>query len=232
MGPDEPHMRVIAQGLLDFRQVQRVAFALGSDVGVQQHRQVEFGGQAIDPRQRLVVGPRHVAVGQRGEVVVTGKDLADALPESRVQLQHATDVRVGVLVGRVETGQERMHAPPLLGWQGFHRRRHDHVGGAVPIGSGIVTSVVARPLRLVLVPFLGDRDAAEHHMVDPAFVHRLQQPRHAFAFLEKIHIVHVSVAVAIIPGMGQGCHQGQGEQCRKQGTRTGASHGIPPDRPE
>ncbi len=24
----EPHMRVIAQGLLDFRQVQRVAFAL------------------------------------------------------------------------------------------------------------------------------------------------------------------------------------------------------------
>ena len=123
-------------------------------------------------------------------------------------------------------------APPLLGWQGFHRRRHDHVGGAVPISSSIVASVVARPLRLVLVPFLGDRDAAEHHMVDPAFVHRLQQARHAFAFLEEIHVVHVSVAVAIIPGMGQGCHQGQGEQCRKQGTRTGASHGIPPDRPE
>ena len=65
-------------------------------------------------------------------------------------------------------------------------------------------------------------------MVDPAFVHRLQQARHAFAFLEEIHVVHVSVAVAIIPGMGQGCHQGQDEQCRKQGTRTGPAMAFLP----
>ena len=38
---------------------------------MQQHRQIELGRQMVDPRQRLVVGPRCVALGQGGNVIVT-----------------------------------------------------------------------------------------------------------------------------------------------------------------
>jgi hypothetical protein len=122
MGPDEPGVRVVTQRLLDFGQVQRVALALGRDVGMQQYRQVALGGQVVDAGHGLVVGPWRIAAGQCSEVIVAGEHFADALPQPRIQLEHALDVADGVLVHRVETRKERVETPPLRRQQLFQGR--------------------------------------------------------------------------------------------------------------
>ncbi|MCY1286178.1 hypothetical protein D9M70_351420 [compost metagenome] len=199
VSPDEAHMGMVAQRLLHLLQIERIAFALGGDVGVQQHRQVIFGRQVVDAAHGFVVGPWRVAVDQRGQVVVAGEHLAYALPEPRVQLQHAADMGVGVLVVGVEAAEKGVETPTLLVRQLPHRGGHQHIGGAVPVGAGVVAGVVAWPLGLVLVPLLGHRNAGDHHMVDAPLVHGRQQGVHAVAFLEEVHVVQVGVAVAVIP---------------------------------
>ncbi|MCY1448045.1 hypothetical protein D9M71_646920 [compost metagenome] len=129
---------------------------------MQQHWQVALGGQVIDARHRFVIGARRVATGQRREVIVAGKHFANPLPEPWVQFEHALDMTDGILVYRVEAGKKRMKAPSLFGGELFHGRRHVGIGGAVPIGIGVVTGVVTRPLGFVFMPFLGHRDTGNH----------------------------------------------------------------------
>ena len=133
---------------------------------------------------------------------MTGEDLADALPQAGVQLQHTADVRIGVLVVGIEAGQKGMEALALLGGQTLVGGRDEHVGSAVPIGIGVITGVITRTLGLVLVPFLGHRNTGEHHMIDVVFRHFLQQFVHAGTFLEKVDVVQVGVAVAVFAGLG------------------------------
>ncbi|MCY1533704.1 hypothetical protein D9M68_690450 [compost metagenome] len=172
----------------------------------------------VDAAHGLVVGPGRVAVDQRGEVVVAGEHLAYALPEPRVQLQHAADMGVGILVVGVEAAEKGVEAPPLLGRQLPHRSGHQHIGGAVPVGTGIVAGVVARALGLVLVPLFGDRDTGDHHVIDASLVHGLQQGAHAIAFLEEVHVMQMGIAVAVVA-----CFTGQGrsqQQCGETGPQS------------
>src|SRR5690606_12990179 len=67
MCPDEASVRMITQWLFQLRQVQRVTLALGSDIGVQHHGQIELGSQMIDLRQRLVVGTWSAAFSKRSD---------------------------------------------------------------------------------------------------------------------------------------------------------------------
>ncbi|MNL87771.1 hypothetical protein D3C87_2171120 [compost metagenome] len=56
----------------------------------------------IDPRHRFVIRPRCVAGRQRSQVVMAGKDFAYALPQTGIEIEHALDMRHGVLVVGVE----------------------------------------------------------------------------------------------------------------------------------
>lgn len=96
-----------------------------------------------------------------------------------------------------------MQALALLSWYLLVSMRHQHIGSAVPIGIGIITGVITGPLGFVLVPFLRHRNTREHHMLNIAGSHLLKQLGHAGAFLEKIHVVQVRIAVAIIPRHSQ-----------------------------
>src|SRR5690606_3423292 len=79
---------------------------------------------------------------------------------------------------------------------------NDMIGGAVPIGASIVTSVVARPAGLVLVPLLGYRDPTEHCMLDVMGIHLLQQLGHAVGFLVEIDVMQMGVGVLIVACLG------------------------------
>ncbi len=81
---------------------------------MQQHRQVALGRQVVDTRHGFVVGARRVTAGQSSQVIVAGEHLANALPQPRMQIEHALDMAGGVLVHRIEAGQERMKALALL----------------------------------------------------------------------------------------------------------------------
>lgn len=122
---------------------------------MQQHGQVALGRQVVDTRHGFIIGTWRVATGQRCQVIMSGEHLADALPQPRVHIEHALDMADSILVHRVETAEERVEPLALLTWQLLQRRRHVCVGGAVPIGVGVITGVVARALGLVFVPFLG-----------------------------------------------------------------------------
>jgi hypothetical protein len=91
--PDEPGVRVISQRFFDFLQVQRIFLTLGGDVGMQHHRQIVFGGQVIYPLHRFIIGPRGIASGQCRQVIMAGEHFADALPQPRIQIEQALDVR-------------------------------------------------------------------------------------------------------------------------------------------
>ncbi len=124
--------------------------------------------------------------------------LAQALPKTRMQLEHAADMRIGILVIGIESGKEWMEPLALLLIQLFQRRSDQHVGSAIPIDRRIVTRVVTWALGLVLVPFLRDGDATDHHMIDTTSVHRIEQLLHAVGFLEKIHVMQMRIAIAVI----------------------------------
>jgi hypothetical protein len=198
MGPYEANMGVVAQRLFDLRQIQRVALALGSDVCMQHHREIVFGGQVINPCHCLVVGPRHITLNQRGKVVVAGEHLADTLPQARIQLEHAADMRIGVLVVGIEARQKRVKALTLFSRQLLVRMGNQPVGSAVPVNIGIVTGVVAWPLGFIFMPLFRHGYAGEHCMLNLSSSHCLQQLVHSGAFLEEIDVVQVRIAVAVI----------------------------------
>lgn len=133
---------------------------------------------------------------------MAGEDLADALPQTRVEIEHALDMGGGVLVVGIEARQEWMKVPTLLVGQLAHRRGDNHVGGAVPIGIRIVTGVIAWTLGLVLMPFLGHRHTGNHHMLNAIVRNRLEQLGHAGGFLEEIDVMQVCIAVGIFASHG------------------------------
>ncbi|MNE48971.1 hypothetical protein D3C80_1434630 [compost metagenome] len=110
-------------------------------------------------------------------------------------------MRIGVLVVGVDAGEEGMKALALLGRQLLVGMRDQHIGGAVPIGIGIIAGVIARALGFVLVPFLRHRDTREHYMLDIGLGHALEQLVHAGAFLEKIDIMQMGIAVDILASL-------------------------------
>jgi hypothetical protein len=73
----------------------------------------------------------------------------------------------------------------LLRRQFLHGIGNDHVGGAVPVGVGVITGVIARTFGFVFMPFLRHGNAGNHHMVDGIVLHGREQFRHARGFLEK-----------------------------------------------
>ena len=62
--------------LFELLKIERIALALGGDVRMQHHRQIEFGCKVIHARKRFIVGARRVALGQGGYIVMPSKDLA------------------------------------------------------------------------------------------------------------------------------------------------------------
>ena len=104
MRPDKAYPRMVAQRLFHFGQIERITLTLRGDIAVHQHRQIILRGQRIDPVHGLAVGPRWFTMDQRCQIVVPGKYLAYSLPKAGIQLEHATDVGICVLVVRIEAG--------------------------------------------------------------------------------------------------------------------------------
>ena len=198
MGPDNPNAWVITQRLFDLLQIQRIALTPRRDIAVHHHRQIKLFGQVIHPVHRLAVGTRRLAVNQRGQGVMTSEDLPQPLPHARIQLQHAADVRIGVLVVGVKAREKGMETVTLIGRHLLQRLGNQHVGGAKPVGTAIVTGIVARPLGLVFMPLLGNRNPGQHDMLDVGLIHGLDQAVQPGTFLEEINEMQVGVTVAVL----------------------------------
>src|SRR5690606_25106578 len=102
MGPDEASVRMIAQRFLQLGQVQWISLALGGEVGMQHHWQVELRSQVVNLCQRFIIGARSIPFGQCSDVIVASKDLAYPLPKTWIELEHPADVGSGILVIGVE----------------------------------------------------------------------------------------------------------------------------------
>ena len=169
-----------------------------------QHRQVMLGRQGVNTHHRLIVGSWRIPGNQCRQVVVTGEDLANALPQPRIEVEHALYVRGGILVIRIKPRQKRMKMPTLLSAKLLDRLRHPHIGCAVPISVSVVTRVVTRALGFVFMPLFGHWNARNHHVLNAIFLHRSQQLRHTGGFLEKIHVMQMRVAVSIFACLHRG----------------------------
>src|SRR5690606_20273810 len=143
-----------------------------------------------------------------------------ALPESRVHLQQPPYVLIGVLVVGVEAGQKGMEAPALLLVKLLQGVGQNVIGATVPVGAGIIAGIVAWAAGFILVPFLGYRNAADHHVADVMGIHLLEQLVHALAFLEEVHVMQVGVGIDILPGLGNQAEQ-PGEQVHKTTVKAG-----------
>src|SRR5690606_40640756 len=127
-------------------------------------------------------------LGDGRQVVMAGENFTYRSPHARIGFQESTYMFIRILVVGIETGQKRMKTLTLLRIQLLQGMGNNMIGGAIPIGTSIVTGIVARPAGLVLMPFLGYRNTADHHMADVMGIHLLEQLVHALAFLDEGHV--------------------------------------------
>ena len=86
-----------------------------------------------------------------------------------------------------------MQAGLLILGQVQHGARHEEVGGAVPIGAGIVVEIVGGPPGISLVPLLHDGHADHHRLGYPGIVHGFEERVHAVRLLDEAEEVQVAI---------------------------------------
>src|SRR5690554_8192883 len=106
-----------------------------------------------------------------------------------------------------------MEAPALLLVKLLQGVGQNMIGATVPVGAGIIAGIVAWAAGFILVPFLGYRNAADHHVADVMGIHLLEQLVHALAFLEEVHVMQVGVGIDILRSeerrVGKECRSGR-----------------------
>src|SRR5262249_5114319 len=86
------------------------------DVAVHQHRKVACRGEIEQAAKSTRIRARRVAGSERREFVVPQENLADALPDSRVERKHPLDVIHSVSIRAVEAADEGMQTGLLILW--------------------------------------------------------------------------------------------------------------------
>ena len=85
MGKNDAGARELCHSLFKFPQVDRVvALGHGSDILMQQDRQVVVGRELVDRPERAVIGAGVLAKRERSQVVVAEQHLTNSTPDIRI----------------------------------------------------------------------------------------------------------------------------------------------------
>src|SRR5579863_81986 len=110
MAPDDAGARMLFDGVFYFADIEWLPPPDRTDIAVNGDGHIMLCRKVIERIERDAVGVGYITVGKRGQVVVAGHHLADALPQIRIPLQHPFDMLDGVAVVAVKPADKGMKA--------------------------------------------------------------------------------------------------------------------------
>jgi len=108
-----------------------------------------------------------------------------------------------------------METLALLRRERAHLARDLHIGGGIPVTARIVVEVIPGLLVLAERPFLHERHARDHRLVDSRAVHGIHKGLDAIGVLEEIDEMQMRVAHVVAHRQGGG--RGRWAGVRKRG---------------